>query len=48
VDSWASTSLTCLVSMARRRKLMWSGSGSVRVAGTAEHAKVVIGRGCAV
>jgi hypothetical protein len=31
-----------------RRKLMWSGSGSVRVAGTAEHAKVVIGRGCAV
>ena len=27
---------------------MWSGSGSVRVAGTAEHAKVVIGRGCAV
>ena len=27
---------------------MWSGSGSVRVPGTAEHAKVVIGRGCAV
>jgi hypothetical protein len=27
---------------------MWSSSGSVRVAGTAEHAKVVIGRGCAV
>ena len=27
---------------------MWSGSGSVRVAGTTEHAKVVIGRGCAV
>jgi hypothetical protein len=31
-----------------RRKLMRSGSRSVRVAGTAEHAKVVIGRGCVV
>jgi hypothetical protein len=31
-----------------RRKLMRSGSGSVRVAGTAEHTKVVVGRGCAV
>jgi hypothetical protein len=31
-----------------RRKLMRSGSGSVRVAGTAEHAKVVIGRGYVV
>ena len=27
---------------------MRGGSRSVRVAGTAEHAKVVIGRGCAV
>jgi hypothetical protein len=31
-----------------RRKLMRSVSGSVRVAGTIEHTKVVIGRGCAV
>jgi hypothetical protein len=31
-----------------RRKLMRSGSGSVRVTGTAEHTKVVIGRGFAV
>jgi hypothetical protein len=31
-----------------RRKLMRGGSGSVRVAGTAEHVKVVIGRGRAV
>jgi hypothetical protein len=31
-----------------RRKLMRGGSGSVRVAGTAEHAEVVVGGGCAV
>jgi hypothetical protein len=31
-----------------RRKLMRGSSESVRVAGTAEHAKVVIGGGCAV
>jgi hypothetical protein len=31
-----------------RRKLVRGGSGSVRIAGTAEHAQVVIGRGCAV
>jgi hypothetical protein len=31
-----------------RRKLVRGGSGNVRVAGTAEHAQVVIGRGCAV
>jgi hypothetical protein len=31
-----------------RRKLVRGGSGSVRVAGTSEHAQVVIGRGCAV
>jgi hypothetical protein len=31
-----------------RRKLMRGSSGSVRVAGTAEHAKVVVGGGCAV
>jgi hypothetical protein len=31
-----------------RRKLVRGGSGSVRVAGTAEHAQVVVGRGCAV
>jgi hypothetical protein len=31
-----------------RRKLMRGSSGSVRVAGTAEHAKVVVGRGCAI
>jgi hypothetical protein len=31
-----------------RKKLVRGGSGSVRVAGTAEHPKVVIGRGCAV
>jgi hypothetical protein len=31
-----------------RRKLMRGGSRSVRVAGTAEHAQVVVGRGCAV
>jgi hypothetical protein len=31
-----------------RRKLMMGSSGSVRVAGIAEHAKVVVGGGCAV
>jgi hypothetical protein len=31
-----------------RRKLMRGSSGSVRVAGTAEHAKVVVGGGCVV
>jgi hypothetical protein len=31
-----------------RRKLMRGSSGSVRVAGTTEHAKVVIGGGCAI
>jgi hypothetical protein len=31
-----------------RRKLVRGGSGNVRVAGTAEHAQVVVGRGCAV
>jgi hypothetical protein len=31
-----------------RRKLMRGGSGSVRLAGTTEHAKVVVGRGCAL
>jgi hypothetical protein len=31
-----------------RRKLMRGRSGSVRVAGTTEHAKVVVGGGCAV
>jgi hypothetical protein len=31
-----------------RRKLVRGGSGSVRVAGTAEHAQVVVGRSCAV
>jgi hypothetical protein len=31
-----------------RRKLMRGSSGSVRVAGTVEHAKVVVGGGCAV
>jgi hypothetical protein len=31
-----------------RRKLMRGSSGSVRVAGTAEHAKVGVGGGCAV
>jgi hypothetical protein len=31
-----------------RRKLMRGSSGSVRVASTAEHAKVVVGGGCAV
>jgi hypothetical protein len=31
-----------------RRKLMRGSSGSVRVAGTAEHTKVVVGGGCAV
>jgi hypothetical protein len=31
-----------------RRKLVRGGIGSVRVAGTAEHAQVVVGRGCAV
>jgi hypothetical protein len=31
-----------------RRKLVRGGSRSVRVAGTAEHTEVVIGRGCAV
>jgi hypothetical protein len=31
-----------------RRKLMRGSSGSVRVAGTAEHAKVVVGGVCAV
>jgi hypothetical protein len=31
-----------------RRKLVRGGSGSVRVAGTAEHAQVVVGRGCVV
>jgi hypothetical protein len=31
-----------------RRKLVRGGSRSVRVAGTAEHAQVVIGRGCAI
>ena len=31
-----------------RRKLVRGGSGSVGVAGTAEHAQVVVGRGCAV
>jgi hypothetical protein len=31
-----------------RRKLMRGSSRSVRVAGTAEHAKVVVGGGCAV
>jgi hypothetical protein len=31
-----------------RRKLVRGGSGGVRVAGTAEHAQVVVGRGCAV
>jgi hypothetical protein len=30
------------------RQLMWSSSGSVRVAGTSEHAEVVVGGGCAV
>jgi hypothetical protein len=31
-----------------RRKLVRGGSESVRVVGTAEHAQVVVGRGCAV
>jgi hypothetical protein len=31
-----------------RRKLVRGGSRSVRVAGTAEHTEVVIGRGCAL
>jgi hypothetical protein len=31
-----------------RRELVRGGSGSVRVAGTTEHAQVVVGRGCAV
>jgi hypothetical protein len=31
-----------------RRKLVRGGSGSVRVAGIAEHAQVVVGRGCVV
>jgi hypothetical protein len=31
-----------------RWKLMWSGGRSVGIAGTAEHAKVVVGGGCAV
>jgi hypothetical protein len=31
-----------------RRKLVRGGSGNVRVAGTTEHAQVVVGRGCAV
>jgi hypothetical protein len=31
-----------------RRQLMGSGGGSVRIAGTIEHAKVVIRGGCVV
>jgi hypothetical protein len=31
-----------------RRKLVRGGSGNVRVAGTTEHAQVVVGRGCVV
>jgi hypothetical protein len=31
-----------------RRKLMGGSSGSVRVVGTTEHVKVVVGGGCAV
>jgi hypothetical protein len=36
------------VASGARRKLVRGGSGSVRVAGIAEHAQVVVGRGCAV